>query len=88
LVLLEGMAAGTPVVASDLPAYRVVAGDGRDAQLFPTGDSEALAKALLAALNRTERVETRVEHARTRAAEFSMDRLADAYIARYQRLLT
>ena len=51
LVLLEGMAAGTPVVASDLPAYRVVGREGRDASLFPTGDAHALAKALLEAIS-------------------------------------
>jgi phosphatidylinositol alpha-mannosyltransferase len=88
LVLLEGMAAGTPVVASDLPAYKVVARDGRDAQLFATGDSEALAKALLAALDRAEHVEQRVTSGRQRAAEFSMSTLADAYIARYHRLVS
>ncbi len=87
VVLLEGMAAGTPVVASDLPAYRVVAGDGSAASLFPTGDSEALAKALLEALDRDEQVENRLLRGRARAEEFSMSALADAYIARYQRLL-
>ncbi len=87
LVLLEGMAAGTPVVASDLPAYGVVARNGRDAQLFPTGDAEQLAKRLLAALDRVEAVEAQVASGRQRAAEFSMKRLADIYVARYQRLL-
>lgn len=87
IVLLEGMAAGTPVVASDLPAYRVVAEDGAAASLFPTGDAEALAKALLSALDREQRIEDRVDHGRARAEVFSMSSLADAYIARYQRLL-
>jgi len=87
LVLLEGMAAGTPVVASDLPAYRVVAREGRDAQLFSTGDGHALAKQLLDALTRSDEVERAVQSGRERAAEFSMTRLADAYVARYQRLL-
>jgi phosphatidylinositol alpha-mannosyltransferase len=87
VVLLEGMAAGTPVVASDLPAYRVVSGDGTSAQLFPTGDGVALAKALLQALDRTPEVEARVARGRQRADEFSMSALADAYIARYQRLV-
>ncbi len=88
LVLLEGMAAGTPVVASDLPAYRVVARDGRDALLVPTGDSEALAKGLLSALARSNEVDQRVRSGRLRAAEFAMSNLADAYLARYERLLT
>lgn len=88
VVLLEGMAAGTPVVASDLPAYRVVAKDGAAASLFPTGDSEALAKSLLTALDRDERIDNRVLNGRLRAEDFSMSALADAYIARYQRLLS
>ncbi|MEM7340440.1 MAG: glycosyltransferase family 4 protein [Actinomycetota bacterium] len=87
IVLLEGMAAGVPVVASDLLAYRVVARDGLDASLFPTGDSHALAKALLEALEGGPRVERQLESGRERAASFSMDALADAYLARYQRLL-
>lgn len=87
LVLLEGMAAGTPVVASDLPAYRVVGRDGRDASLFATGDPDALAKALLGALEGSPPVEDRVANGRLRAEEFSMTKLADAYVARYQRLL-
>lgn len=87
LVLLEGMAAGTPVVASDLPAYRVVARDGEDAALVPTGDSDALAKALLQALSGSVDTARRVERGRERATEFAMTRLADAYLARYQRLV-
>ncbi len=43
MILTEAMAAGTPVVASDLDAFRrVLAGSGR---LFPIGDAAALAAA-------------------------------------------
>ncbi len=87
LILLEGMAAGTPVVASDLAAYRLVARDGSDAGLFTTGDSRALAKALLDALGRTDAVERQVESGRERASEFSMARLATLYRQRYERVL-
>lgn len=87
IVLLEGMAAGTPVVASDLPAYRVVATDGTSATLFNTGDSDLLAKALLEAIGRGSVIEDRIERGRQRADEFSMSRLADAYISRYRTLL-
>ena len=37
IVLLEGMAAGTPVVAGDIDGYRTVATDGRDAILRRSG---------------------------------------------------
>jgi phosphatidylinositol alpha-mannosyltransferase len=87
VVLLEGMAAGVPVVASDLPAYRLVASEGRSASLFATGSARDLAKALLEALDRSAKVEARVEEGRSRAADYSMDHLAEVYAARYEQLL-
>ena len=46
VILLEAMAAGRPVVASDLAAFRRVLDNGRAGRLFPTGDPVALADAL------------------------------------------
>lgn len=46
IVLLEAMAAGAPVVASDLDAFRRVLDDGAAAWLFAAEDAPALAKAL------------------------------------------
>ncbi len=86
VVLLEGMAARTPVVASDLEAYRVTSGDGQDAALFATGDPTSLAKALLNSLERGPAVERQIESGFERAEALSMDRLADLYISRYQQL--
>lgn len=43
IVLIEAMAAGAPVLASDLPAFRRVLQDGISGRLFPTGDYQALA---------------------------------------------
>src|SRR5205085_7267667 len=42
IVLLEAMAAGAAVVASDIPGYRNVARPDEDALLFPAGDAVAL----------------------------------------------
>ena len=42
VILLEAMAAGTPVVASDLEAFRRVLDGGRAGRLFRTGDPDAL----------------------------------------------
>jgi phosphatidylinositol alpha-mannosyltransferase len=49
IILLEAMAAGAPIVASDLAAFRAVL-DGRAGLLAPIGDSAALAAALGASL--------------------------------------
>ena len=46
IVLVEAMAAGTPVVASDLEAFRRVLLDGRAGVLVPVRDPGALAAAL------------------------------------------
>lgn len=50
IVLVEAMAAGTPVVASDLDAFRRVLVDGAAGRLVPVGDSDALAVALIGVL--------------------------------------
>jgi glycosyltransferase involved in cell wall biosynthesis len=46
LVLIESLACGTPVIASDLPGVRTVVADGRDGLLVPPTDADALAAAL------------------------------------------
>lgn len=51
IVLVEAMAAGTAVVASDLDAFRRVLEDGAAGRLVPVEDSDALADALIAVLS-------------------------------------
>src|SRR5205814_10220119 len=46
MVLTEAFAAGTPVVASDIPGYRDVVRDGVDGILVPRGDATELAEVL------------------------------------------
>jgi phosphatidylinositol alpha-mannosyltransferase len=51
MILTEAMAAGTPVVASDLDAFRRVLDGGRAGALFPTADAHALASTIEAILD-------------------------------------
>ena len=46
LVLLESMASGTPVIASNLPGVRTVVDDGEDGLLINPGDVDDLQRAL------------------------------------------
>jgi phosphatidylinositol alpha-mannosyltransferase len=84
VVLLEGMAAGTPVVASDLVGYRNVARPDEDALLTPPGDPMALAAALNVALAGGPRVAALVASAALRAPTFSLESLAKRYLDLYE----
>ena len=86
IVLLEGMAAQTPVVASDLPGYHNVARAGADGILVPPGDAAALARALNDVLGNPSCAERLVASGQQRAEEFSMDNLAARYAALYERI--
>jgi phosphatidylinositol alpha-mannosyltransferase len=55
IVLLEAMAAGTPIVASDLDAFRRVLDDGALGAIATTGDAESLAHAVGTLLDSTAR---------------------------------
>jgi phosphatidylinositol alpha-mannosyltransferase len=83
VVLLEGMAAGTPVVASDLAGYRNVARPDRDALLTPPGDAAALAAALEVTLGGGSRVAELVASGERRAGSFSLESLAKRYLDLY-----
>lgn len=87
IVLLEAMAAGTPVVASDLPGYRRLTDDGRAATLVPPGDAAALADALRAVLSRRPGPSSAVQHGTALAAACSIDLLAGHYEQIYRRVI-
>jgi phosphatidylinositol alpha-mannosyltransferase len=88
VVLLEGMAAGTTIVASNIPGYANVARQSKDALLVPPGDSAALAAALRRALAGGPEIEAMRRSAFERAAEHSMAALARRYLQLYEPLLT
>lgn len=87
VVLLEAMAAGAPIVASDLTGYRRVARPDADALLVPPGDAAALARALTAVLADPDRAAALAASGRQRAETFSMDRLATRYLDLYDRVV-
>ena len=84
VVLLEAMAAHTPIVASDLPGYRNVARAGLDALLVPPGHAPSLADAITRVLERPKLAEALVASGDGRAMEFSMDRLGERYVELYE----
>jgi phosphatidylinositol alpha-mannosyltransferase len=87
VVLLEAMAAGTPVVASDIAGYRNVAAPGIDAVMVAPDDPAALAGALRRVLADDDLARSLCDAATARVAAFSMDLLAELYLERYRAVL-
>lgn len=74
--LIEAMACGCPVVSTDTPSGpSEVLEDGRYGPLVPIGDSEAMANAIESVLDAPPNRDL----LRQRAADFSVDRVADSY---------
>lgn len=87
LVLLEALASGLPVVASDLSVFRTFLEHGHSARLVPVGDAGALA-AELARLARDPGERERLRPgSRAVVAEYSWDAAAAAYERAYRELL-
>lgn len=84
VVLLEAMAAGTALVASDLTGYRHVARDDREAVLVAPGDVAALRNGLRRLLDDPANRARLVGAGRARAEEFSMEHLAGSLVERYR----
>ena len=78
LVLVEAMACGTQVVATDCPhgPAELLSG-GRYGRLVPVGDADALATAMLASLKLPFAA---VDDLKARAAEFSVERAVAKYV--------
>jgi phosphatidyl-myo-inositol alpha-mannosyltransferase len=87
VVLIEAMAAGVPIVATDLAGYRAVARPGLDALMVPPDDPVALAMALRRVLFVPGEAERLVLSGRGRADAFSMEALATRYVEIYEALL-
>ena len=82
LPVIEALARGVPVIASDIPVFREVAGTA--ALYYPQQDSEALAKAI-------EQMSRERESWAARAAEFrwlTWDEAREAFVAQVDRLAT
>ncbi|MDQ1715472.1 MAG: phosphatidyl-myo-inositol alpha-mannosyltransferase [Frankiaceae bacterium] len=84
IVLLEAAAAATPIVASDLDAFRAVLDDGAAGELVPVGDPVALAQALDGLLGDAGRRAALAEAGRALAWRYDWSVIARQVIAVYE----
>ncbi len=84
--ILEGMASGTPVIASDIPVHREVAGDA--ALLVPPRDVDAWGHALVRVFGDSEFAGGLSARGLERVKAFSLDVTARRTLALYEDLLS
>jgi phosphatidylinositol alpha-mannosyltransferase len=84
IVLLEAMAAGLPVIASDIRGYRSVITDGQEGLLTPPGQPEALLAALRRLLDHPQQRQTLGQFGRLKAGQYGWDQIVDKILDVYQ----
>lgn len=87
IVLLEAMAAGVPIVASDIMGYRQVLTDGQEGLLTPPEDHIALAQANIALL-KNPRLRVKMQaNGRATANRYDWAQIADRVLDYYGELV-
>ncbi len=81
----EAMAAGKPIIASDVPGLAQVVGDA--ALLVPPADSEALAAAIRRLIASPELQLQLAQAAVQRSNQFSIEKTVDDYVTLYREIL-
>ena len=89
LALLEAMAAGLPIVATNIPGNRELVDHGRHGLLVPPGRPEQMAEAILRILEEPSAAEAMGRAARGRViAGFSLDQMIDRHLDLFCELLS
>lgn len=87
IVLVEAMAAGTAVVASNIPAFAAVLDDGRAGALFEVGDSASLAEALLSQLGDRAANQELAERGQIASRKYDWETVTEQILSVYQAVL-
>jgi len=87
IILLEAMAAGKPIVASDIAGYRSVLEDGKEGILVPPEDERRLADALICLLKEPALRERMGRRGQDKATDYSWQKVAQQILEYYQELL-
>lgn len=85
VTLLEAMGCGAPIIASDLPAFREVAGN--EAVLVPAADPDAWAAATVALLADPDRRDAMSRAGRRAALGFAWPKVTDRLLEVYHRAI-
>jgi phosphatidylinositol alpha-mannosyltransferase len=84
MTLLEAMGCGTPMIVSDIPAFREVADE--HAVVVPAGDADRWADAVIALLENQAQRRTMSAAGRERSLAFAWPKITDRLLAVYERV--
>jgi phosphatidylinositol alpha-mannosyltransferase len=87
IILLEAMAVGKPIVASNIEGYASVVTHGVDGLLVPPGDEESLAQALISLLTDRSLCQEMGANGKAKAMEHSWAHIAQDVLNYYIRVL-
>jgi len=87
LAILEAMARGLVVLASDLPAIREYFKDGRNGYLFPPGDIEKMKEIILYLKNNPKEIERISKNNLKDIHKFTAEKQVPKYIKVYEEIL-
>lgn len=86
-VILEAMLAGVPIIATNIPGTDELIKDGKNGWLVPPKNSVELAKKIILAINSPTTLKKFVEEGNRIVNLFSMEKIADEYLALFYELL-
>ncbi len=87
IILLEAMAAGIPIVASDITGFRAVLEHGSEGLLVPPEDKRALARGVIDLLNDPTRRAQMSERGRSKATRYDWRIIAQQVLDYYDELI-
>jgi phosphatidylinositol alpha-mannosyltransferase len=88
IILLEAMATGKPIVASNIEGYATVVTDKVEGLLVPPGDTEMLARTLVSLLTDQALRQEMGAKGRAKALEYSWEKVAQNVLNYYCRVLS
>jgi len=88
IVLLEAMAVGKPIVASNIEGYASVMTHGGEGLLVPPKDDKALARSLISLMTDESLRQQMGERAKLKAMEYSWEHIAQRVLNYYARILS
>jgi phosphatidylinositol alpha-mannosyltransferase len=87
LILLEAMAMGKPIVASNIDGYASVASHGAEALMVPPKNEHMLAQALISLASHPQLRQEMGARGKLKAAEYGWERIAQRVMAFYEEIL-